>query len=67
MTRLEDLKDAMHSPPDFQPAPVDLRQVMTAGGRVRRRRRLALGGASALTGATSRTGSTPGGRRNQSA
>ncbi|BCY08957.1 hypothetical protein [Actinoplanes sp. L3-i22] len=49
MTQLEDLKDAMHSPPDFQPAPVDLQQVMTAGGRLRRRRRLAVGGASALT------------------
>ncbi|SNY67438.1 hypothetical protein [Paractinoplanes atraurantiacus] len=49
MTQLEDLKDAMHSPPDFQPAPLDLQQVMSAGGRMRRRRRLAVGGASALT------------------
>ncbi|MBL7259792.1 hypothetical protein [Paractinoplanes lichenicola] len=49
MTQLEDLKDAMHSPPDFHLAPVDLQQVMAAGGRMRRRRRLAVGGASALT------------------
>ncbi|BAL88200.1 hypothetical protein AMIS_29800 [Actinoplanes missouriensis 431] len=49
MTQLDDLKDAMHSPPDFQPAALDLQQVMAAGGRMRRRRRLAVGGASALT------------------
>ncbi|MFG1991160.1 hypothetical protein ACGFJ7_14415 [Actinoplanes sp. NPDC048988] len=46
---LQDLKDAMHSPPDFRPAPVDLERVMAAGGRMRRRRRFAVGGASALT------------------
>lgn len=39
----------MHSPPDFQPAPLDLQHVMAAGGRVRRRRRFAVAGASALT------------------
>jgi hypothetical protein len=49
MTQLEELKDAMHSPPDFEPASLDLAQVMTAGGRMRRRRRFAVGGASALT------------------
>ncbi|GAA0487329.1 hypothetical protein Ade02nite_11380 [Paractinoplanes deccanensis] len=49
MTQLEDLKDAMHSPPDFEPAPLDLAHVMAAGGRMRRRRRVAVGGASALT------------------
>jgi hypothetical protein len=49
MTQLDDLKDAMHSPPDFQPAPLDLKHVMTAGGRMRRRRRAAACGASALT------------------
>ncbi len=49
MTQLEELKDAMHSPPDFEPAALDLAQVMTAGGRMRRRRRFAVGGASALT------------------
>ncbi|WP_229068808.1 hypothetical protein [Actinoplanes sp. DH11] len=49
MTQLEELKDAMHSPPDFEPAPLDLAHVMSAGGRLRRRRRIAVGGASALT------------------
>ncbi|MEU4560477.1 hypothetical protein AB0F72_19035 [Actinoplanes sp. NPDC023936] len=49
MTQLDDLKDAMHSPPDFHPAPLDMQHVMAAGGRMRRRRRLAVGGASALT------------------
>jgi hypothetical protein len=49
MTQLEELKDAMHSPPDFEPASLDVAQVMTAGGRMRRRRRLAVGAASALT------------------
>ncbi|MCY1136536.1 hypothetical protein OWR29_00895 [Actinoplanes sp. Pm04-4] len=49
MTQLEELKDAMHSPPDFRPAPMDLQQVMASGGRMRRRRRLLVGGASALT------------------
>ncbi|GAA1615474.1 hypothetical protein [Actinoplanes couchii] len=48
MTQLDDLKDAMHSPPDFRPAPLDLQHVMAAGGSIRRRRRLAVGGASAL-------------------
>jgi hypothetical protein len=49
MTQLDELKDAMHSPPDFEPAALDLAQVMAAGGRLRRRRRFAVGGASALT------------------
>jgi hypothetical protein len=49
MTQLEELKDAMHSPPDFAPAALDLAQVMTVGGRMRRRRRYVVGGASALT------------------
>ncbi|HWS33682.1 MAG TPA: hypothetical protein VN408_13190 [Actinoplanes sp.] len=49
MTHLDELKDAMHSPPDFLPAPLDLQQVMTSGGRLRRRRRFAVAGASALT------------------
>jgi hypothetical protein len=49
VTNLDDLKDAMHSPPDFEPRPLDLDGVMAAGGRLRRRRRLAVGSASALT------------------
>ncbi|MEV8506258.1 hypothetical protein AB0368_15690 [Actinoplanes sp. NPDC051475] len=47
MTNLDDLKDAMHSPPDFEPRPLDLGAVMAAGGRLRRRRRLAVGATSA--------------------
>ncbi|GIM93663.1 hypothetical protein [Paractinoplanes toevensis] len=49
MTGLEELKDAMHSPPGFEPAPLDLEHVMSAGGRMRRRRRFAVGTASALS------------------
>ncbi|MFI7599447.1 hypothetical protein [Actinoplanes sp. NPDC049681] len=47
MTDLDDLKDAMHSPPDFEPRPLDLGAVMAAGGRLRRRRRLAVAATSA--------------------
>ncbi|MEV6595797.1 hypothetical protein AB0M36_02925 [Actinoplanes sp. NPDC051346] len=49
MTDLDDLKDAMHSPPDFEPRPLDLGAVMAQGSRLRRRRRLAVTGASAAT------------------
>ncbi|WP_249024635.1 hypothetical protein, partial [Couchioplanes caeruleus] len=49
MTDLDDLKDAMHSTPDFEPRPLDLGAVMAQGGRLRRRRRLAMGAASATT------------------
>jgi hypothetical protein len=45
---IEDLRDAMQSTPDFEPAPLDLAVVMAAGGRLRRRRRLAVGAASGL-------------------
>ncbi|MEV6302715.1 hypothetical protein AB0M02_25105 [Actinoplanes sp. NPDC051861] len=48
MTHLEDLKDAMHSPPDFEPVPVDLAIVMAGGARMRRRRRFAVVSASTL-------------------
>ena len=48
MTNLDDLKDAMAAPPDFAPRPIDLGTVMVAGGRVRRRRRLAVSAASGL-------------------
>jgi len=41
MTELEELRDAMESPPDFVPIALDLDQVMAAGGRIRRRRRAA--------------------------
>jgi hypothetical protein len=45
---IDDLRDAMHSTPDFEPRPLDLDLVMAAGGRLRRRRRLAVGAASGL-------------------
>jgi len=48
MTNLDDLVDAMGSPPDFAAQPVDLLAVMAAGGRIRRRRRVVVGAASAL-------------------
>jgi len=48
MTNLDDLKDAMAAPPDFVPRQIDLGTVMAAGGRVRRRRRLAVSTASGL-------------------
>lgn len=48
MNDVEDLRDAMHSTPDFEPRPLDLAVVMAAGGRLRRRRRLAVGAASGL-------------------
>ncbi|GAB1641923.1 hypothetical protein [Krasilnikovia sp. MM14-A1259] len=48
MTDLDDLRDALASPPGFTPRVLDLDQVMASGGRLRRRRRLAVGAASAL-------------------
>jgi hypothetical protein len=47
MTELEELKNTMQAPPDFEPVPLDLGAVMAAGGRRRRRRRFAVGAASA--------------------
>ena len=37
MTELEELRDAMESPPDYAPVALDLGRVMAAGGRFRRR------------------------------
>ncbi|MFI5491546.1 hypothetical protein [Actinoplanes sp. NPDC051859] len=51
MTHLDDLKDAMHSPPDFEPRPLDLGTVLAEGGRLRRRRRIAMGATSVATAA----------------
>jgi hypothetical protein len=48
MNDIEDLRNAMHATPDFEPGPLDLTAVMVAGGRLRRRRRLAVGAASGL-------------------
>jgi hypothetical protein len=45
---LDDLRDAMRTTPDFEPRSLDLAVVMAAGGRLRRRRRLATGAASGL-------------------
>ncbi|GID95298.1 hypothetical protein ACFQFC_33065 [Amorphoplanes digitatis] len=47
MNDLDDLRDAMNTP-DFSPKPLDLGAVMAAGGRLRRRRRLAVGATSGL-------------------
>jgi len=48
MTELDELKDAMESPPDFVPIALDLHQVMVAGGRIRRRRRATTAAASGV-------------------
>jgi hypothetical protein len=48
MNDLDDLKAALNEPPDFAPRPLDVDAVMTAGGRIRRRRRLAIGATSGL-------------------
>jgi hypothetical protein len=48
MTALEELRDAMESPPDFEPVVLNLDHVMAAGGRIRRRR---TAGAVAASGA----------------
>lgn len=48
MNDLDDLKDAMHVTPDFEPKPLDLAGVIAAGGRLRRRRRAAVGATSGL-------------------
>ena len=48
MNDLEDLKDAMHSTPDFEPRPLDLDAVMAQGGRLRRRRQIAVGATSGV-------------------
>jgi len=48
MNDLDDLKAALNEPPDFTPRPSDPDAVMTAGGRIRRRRRLAIGAAAGL-------------------
>ena len=48
MTELDELRDAMESPPDFVPIGLDLDHVMAAGGRIRRRRRVATVAASGV-------------------
>jgi len=48
MTNLDDLKDALQSPPGFAAQSLDLDAIMAAGGRRRRLRRLAVSATSAL-------------------
>ena len=48
MNNLDELRDAMHSTPDFEPKSLDLAAVMSAGGRLRRRRRATVGAASGV-------------------
>jgi hypothetical protein len=48
MNDLDDLKAALNEPPGFAPRPLDLAAVMTTGGRIRRRRRLAIGATAGL-------------------
>jgi hypothetical protein len=48
MTHLDDLKDALQSPPGFAAGSLDLDAIMTAGGRRRRARRLAVSATSGL-------------------
>jgi hypothetical protein len=45
-TEQEVVRDALESPPDFEPAPLHLGPIMAAGARVRRRRRFAVSAAS---------------------
>jgi hypothetical protein len=51
MTDLDELKDALHTPPGFAPRALDLDAVMAAGGRIRRRRRLATAAGAAVAAA----------------
>lgn len=48
MNNLDDLRDAMHTTPGFEPKPLDLDHVLAAGGRLRRRRRATVGAAAGL-------------------
>jgi hypothetical protein len=48
MNDLDDLKAALNEPPGFTPRPLDLAGVMRTGGRIRRRRRLAIGATAGL-------------------
>jgi hypothetical protein len=48
MNHLDDLKNALQSPPEFVAGPLDLDTIMTVGGRRRRVRRLAVSATSGL-------------------
>jgi hypothetical protein len=48
MNDLSDLKNALDSPPGYAPRSLDLGEIMSVGGKLRRRRRLTVGAAGAL-------------------
>jgi hypothetical protein len=50
MNDLDDLRDALHTPPGFVAGSLDLTTIMRDGGRLRRGRRLAAGSAAAVAG-----------------
>lgn len=49
MNDLDDLRHALHSPPGFTPRALDLEAIVTRGGRLRARRRLAGSAAAAVS------------------
>jgi hypothetical protein len=49
MTELDDLRQALHAPPDFAPRALDLDVIMASGGRLRVRRRLVATAAATLS------------------
>jgi hypothetical protein len=49
MNELDDLRHALHAPPDFAPRALDLDAIVARGGRLRARRRGAASAAAALT------------------
>ena len=48
----DELRDLMESPPDFEPVQLDMGYVIAAGGRLRRRRRIAVAAVSGVSVAT---------------
>ena len=58
LDELPELHAALHAPPDFTPGPLNLDQIMTAGGRIRRRRRIAVGASTGLAALTMVLGAT---------
>ncbi len=49
MTELDDLRQALHSPPGFAPRALDLDAIMVSGGRLRTRRRIVASATAALS------------------
>jgi hypothetical protein len=57
----QELRATLASPPDFVPTPVDIDSIMVAGGRLRRRRRMAVaGGVTAAVAALALATQAPG-------